>query len=156
MGPLAGYKIVEMAGIGPAPMCGDAAGRSRRRPCCASIAQQPSGLGVPSDARFQILNRSRHAIAVDLKKPEGVALVLRLVGSADALIEGFRPGVMERLGLGPDACLARNPQAGLRPHDRLGPGRAAGAGRRARPQLHRPRRRAARDRPRRRSRRRRR
>jgi alpha-methylacyl-CoA racemase len=56
------------------------------------------------------MNRSRHAIAVDLKKPEGVALVLRLAGAADALIEGFRPGVMERLGLGPEPCLARNPK----------------------------------------------
>jgi len=72
--------------------------------------QQPSGLGLPSHTRFQILHRSRHAIAVDLKKREGVDLVLRLAGTADALIEGFRPGVMERLGLGPDQCLARNPK----------------------------------------------
>jgi alpha-methylacyl-CoA racemase len=72
--------------------------------------QQPNGLGLPGDARFNIMNRSRHTIAVDLKHPEGVALVLRLVGAADALIEGFRPGVMERLGLGPEPCLARNPK----------------------------------------------
>ncbi|HEX6841713.1 MAG TPA: CaiB/BaiF CoA-transferase family protein [Stellaceae bacterium] len=109
MGPLTGFKIVEMAGIGPAPMCamlladlGATVLRIDR--------QQPSGLGLPGDARFSVMNRSRHAIAVDLKHPEGVALVLRLVGAADALIEGFRPGVMERLGLGPEACLARNPK----------------------------------------------
>jgi alpha-methylacyl-CoA racemase len=109
MGPLAGFRIVEMAGIGPAPMCamlladlGATVLRIDR--------QQPSGLGLPGDARFNIMNRSRHAIAVDLKQPEGVALVLRLVGAADALIEGFRPGVMERLGLGPEPCLARNPK----------------------------------------------
>jgi alpha-methylacyl-CoA racemase len=109
MGPLAGFRIVEIAGIGPAPMCamlladlGATVLRIDR--------QQPSRLGLPGDARFNIMNRSRHAIAVDLKNPEGVALVLRLVGAADALIEGFRPGVMERLGLGPEPCLARNPK----------------------------------------------
>ncbi len=109
MGPLSGYRIVEMAGIGPAPMCamlladlGATVLRIDR--------QQPSGLGLPGEARFNLLNRSRHAIAVDLKHPEGIALVLRLAGAADALIEGFRPGVMERLGLGPDTCLARNPK----------------------------------------------
>ncbi len=107
MGPLAGFRIIEMAGIGPAPMCamlladlGATVLRVDR--------QQPSGLGLPSQTRFQILHRSRHAIAVDLKKREGVDLVLRLAGTADALIEGFRPGVMERLGLGPDQCFARN------------------------------------------------
>lgn len=109
MGPLTGYKIVEMAGIGPGPMCamlladlGATVLRVDR--------QQPSGLGLPSQTRFNIMNRSRHAIAVDLKQPEGLALVLRLIGEADALIEGFRPGVMERLGLGPKVCLARNPK----------------------------------------------
>jgi alpha-methylacyl-CoA racemase len=108
-GPLAGLKIIEMAGIGPAPMCamlladlGATVLRIDRR--------EPSELGLPGHARFQILNRSRHAIAVDLKQPEGIALVLRLVEAADALIEGFRPGVMERLGLGPEPCFARNPK----------------------------------------------
>jgi alpha-methylacyl-CoA racemase len=109
MGPLAGYKVVEMAGIGPAPMCGmllaDLGATVLR-----VDRQQPSGLGLPGHSRFQILHRSRHAIAVDLKKPEGVDLVLRLIAEADALIEGFRPGVMERLGLGPDVCLKRNPK----------------------------------------------
>src|SRR5258708_21488114 len=109
MGPRAGFRIVEMAGIGPARMCamlladlGATVLRVDR--------QQPSGLGLPGDARFSIMNRSRHAIAVDLKNPEGVALLLCLVAAADALIEGFRPGVMERLGLWPEPSLARNPK----------------------------------------------
>jgi alpha-methylacyl-CoA racemase len=109
MGPLQGLRIVEMAGIGPAPMCamlladlGATVLRVDR--------QQPSGLGVPHEMRFSVTHRSRHAIAVDLKRPEGVELVLRLAASADALIEGFRPGVMERLGLGPEPCLERNPR----------------------------------------------
>jgi alpha-methylacyl-CoA racemase len=109
MGPLAGFKIVEMAGIGPAPMCA-----MLLADLGASVLrvdrQEPSGLGLPGHARFQILNRSRHAIAVDLKKPDGVELVLRLASRADALIEGFRPGVMERLGLGPEPCFRRNPK----------------------------------------------
>jgi alpha-methylacyl-CoA racemase len=109
MGPLKGYKIIEMAGIGPGPMCamlladlGATVLRVDR--------QQESGLGLPSAQRFSIMNRSRHAIAVDLKQRGGVDLVLRLVAEADALIEGFRPGVMERLGLGPEPCLTRNPK----------------------------------------------
>ena len=109
MGPLKGLKIVEMAGIGPAPMCamlladlGATVLRVDR--------QQPSGLGLPSQTRFSVMNRGRHAIAVDLKTPEGIELVLRLAGAADALVEGFRPGVMERLGLGPEPCLERNPR----------------------------------------------
>jgi alpha-methylacyl-CoA racemase len=109
MGPLSGIRIVELAGIGPAPMCamlladlGADVLRIERR--------EPSGLGVASPTRFKLLHRSRHAVAVDLKHREGVALVLRLVAGADALIEGFRPGVMERLGLGPEPCLDRNPR----------------------------------------------
>jgi alpha-methylacyl-CoA racemase len=109
MGPLTGFKIVEIAGIGPAPMCamlladlGATVLRVER--------MQPSGLGIDKPSRFEIMNRSRHAIAVDLKNKQGVETVLRLVAGADAFIEGFRPGVTERLGIGPDACLARNPR----------------------------------------------
>jgi len=98
-----------MAGIGPAPMCamlladlGATVLRVDR--------QQESGLGLPSQTRFSVVNRGRHAIAVDLKKREGTELVLRLASEADALIEGFRPGVMERLGLGPETCQKRNPK----------------------------------------------
>jgi alpha-methylacyl-CoA racemase len=109
MGPLAGVRIVEFAGIGPAPMC------------CMLLADlganivrldrlEPSGLGVQSPDRFKLLHRSRPAVAIDLKNKDGVALALRLIGKADALIEGFRPGVMERLGLGPEPCLTANPR----------------------------------------------
>jgi alpha-methylacyl-CoA racemase len=70
----------------------------------------PSGLGLPSEPRFDPLARGRRSVAVDLKHPDGVAFALDLAARADGLIEGFRPGVMERLGLGPDACLARNPR----------------------------------------------
>lgn len=107
-GPLAGVKVVEMAGIGPGPMCGmvlaDAGAEVLRvdRP-------SPSGLGVPKPPRFDILARNRRSVAIDLKHPHGVACVLDLVRGADALLEGFRPGTMERLGLGPDVCLAARP-----------------------------------------------
>jgi alpha-methylacyl-CoA racemase len=107
MGPLAGLKIVEMAGIGPGPMCA-----MLLADLGATVLRidrtEPSNLGLQREARFNLLLRSRKAIPVDLKRPEGTALALRLIEQADALIEGFRPGVMERLGLGPDMCLARN------------------------------------------------
>lgn len=70
----------------------------------------PADLGIPRPLRYDLLRRSRKVIALDLKDPKGVAAVLRLVERADALIEGFRPGVLERLGLGPEACLDRNPR----------------------------------------------
>jgi alpha-methylacyl-CoA racemase len=107
MGPLEGVKIVEMSGIGPAPFCGmllaDLGADVLRVDRLAA-----ADLGFPIAPRFDLLNRGKRAIAVDLKTAEGVALVKRLVAGADALIEGFRPGVMERLGLGPDACRAVN------------------------------------------------
>jgi alpha-methylacyl-CoA racemase len=71
---------------------------------------EPSGLGIERPAQFDLLQRGKRQLKADLKKPEGVALALALAGHADALIEGFRPGTMERLGLGPDVCLARNPR----------------------------------------------
>ncbi|HEX2826234.1 MAG TPA: CaiB/BaiF CoA-transferase family protein [Burkholderiales bacterium] len=107
MGPLHGMKVVELAGIGPGPMCamlladlGATVLRVDRK--------QPVDLGTPRPLAYNLLLRNRHSIAVDLKQPDAVELVLKLVGQADALIEGFRPGVAERLGLGPDVCLARN------------------------------------------------
>jgi alpha-methylacyl-CoA racemase len=108
MGPLAGMKIVELAGIGPVPFCST---------LLADMGAQvirvdrtaPSGLGISGkNPAFDVLGRGRKSISVDLKNPDGVEAVLRLVESADALVEGFRPGVAERLGLGPDVCLARN------------------------------------------------
>ena len=109
MGPLQGLKIVEMAGIGPVPFCSmqlaDMGAEVLRIDRTAD-----SGLGIGSKTKFSILHRSRRSVSVDLKKPEGVEVVLKLIEQADALLEGFRPGVMERLGLGPDVCLARNPK----------------------------------------------
>lgn len=104
MGPLAGIRVIEMAGIGPGPFC----------------AMMLSDMGAEvirvdrlnlkgSGDRSNVLGRGRRNIAVDLKNPDGIEAVLKLVEKADVLIEGFRPGVMERLGLGPDICEQRNP-----------------------------------------------
>ena len=109
MGPLRGVKILELAGIGPGPfaamlladMGAEVVRIDRADSVRANDPEQP-----PQD----ILNRGRRSIGVDLKHPDGVAAVLRMVVGADALLEGFRPGVMERLGLGPELCLARNPR----------------------------------------------
>ena len=109
MGPLAGIKVVELTGIGPGPMCAmlladlGAAVLRIDRP-------EPSDLGLQRELRYDLLLRGRPALALDLKSPDGKALALHLVEHADALIEGFRPGVTERLGLGPEDCLARNPR----------------------------------------------
>lgn len=108
MGPLKGFKIIEIAGIGPGQLAGmllaDMGASVVRidRPVKADST-------VSIDPRFDILNRSRPLVGVDLKSPEGVQLVLDLCADADAIFEGFRPGVMERLGLGPEVCMARNP-----------------------------------------------
>ena len=107
MGPLKGFRIVEIAGIGPGQFCGmllaDMGAQLLRieRPHAADL-----GIGMP--AQFNLMNRSRPSIAVDLKSERSVELVLKLCETADALFEGFRPGVMERFGLGPDDCMARN------------------------------------------------
>ena len=107
-GPLSGIKVVELAGIGPGPFAAmilaDLGADVVRVDRAGSVQQ---GLeGIPGDT----LGRGKRSIGVDLKTPEGVELVLRLVESADVLIEGFRPGVTERLGVGPDVCRARNPR----------------------------------------------
>jgi alpha-methylacyl-CoA racemase len=109
MGPLAGVKVVELAGIGPGPMC---AMLLADMGAIVLRIERPGGsnLGLERPLRSDLLLRGRHAVAVDLKSPAGKALALSLVGRADALIEGFRPGVTERLGLGPDECLKRNPR----------------------------------------------
>ncbi len=107
MGPLAGYKVVELAGIGPAPFCA-----MLLADMGAEVLRidrvQPSHLGIEVDTRFELLARGRRSVALDLKHEDGIATVLSLVKNADALIEGFRPGVMERLGLGPDVCTQSN------------------------------------------------
>lgn len=108
-GPLVGLRVVEMVGIGPAPfaamLLADMGADVIRidRPA-------PSGLGVQRPDRFNFSARGRRSVAIDLKRPEGVDCALDLIGRADALVEGFRPGVMERLGLGPVPCLDRNPR----------------------------------------------
>ena len=112
MGPLEGIRIVELAGIGPGPFCAmllsDMGAEVIRVDRATMVGQDTDRDG--NDARFNLLSRGRRNIAVDLKNPAAVDAVLRLIDRGDALIEGFRPGVMERLGLGPDLCLARNPK----------------------------------------------
>jgi len=108
-GPLAGIRILEFAGIGPAPLAALILADMGATVLRIDRAEA-SGLGLDRPTPFNVANRSRHSAIVDLKKPEGVATALALVEKADAIIEGFRPGTMERLGLGPDECLARNPR----------------------------------------------
>jgi alpha-methylacyl-CoA racemase len=112
MGPLHGIRIVEFAALGPAPM-----GAMILADLGAEVVRierkLPAGAKPASelfDPKIDILNRSRRVVTLDLKKPEGLAAAKQLVAGADVLIEGFRPGVMERLGLGPDDCLAANPR----------------------------------------------
>jgi alpha-methylacyl-CoA racemase len=108
MGPLKGLRVIELASIGPGPMCA-----MLLADMGADVVRidrtMPSGLGVPMDKRFEVSGRSRRSVALDLKAPAGRDAVLRLVDKADLLIEGFRPGVAERLGVGPADCHARNP-----------------------------------------------
>ncbi len=105
-GPLAGLTVIELAGLGPAPFA------------CVLLAElgarvvrieRPGGSGL-GGIPLAILERSRPCVAVDLKSPAGTEVVLRLVEQADVFVEGFRPGVAERLGVGPQTCLARNPR----------------------------------------------
>lgn len=109
MGPLKGFKIIEIAGIGPGQYCGmllsDMGADVLRieRP-----AGGQTGWDIPEP--FNLMNRGRTVLTADLKHADGRDLVLRLCEKADALFEGFRPGVMERLGLGPEDCMARNPK----------------------------------------------
>lgn len=109
MGPLSSLKVIEFAGIGPGPMCAMALA-DLGATVLRLDRKEPSGLGISKPPRFDLLLRGRKRLALDLKKAENISLVLDLVENADAIIEGFRPGVMERLGLGPDVCLSRNPR----------------------------------------------
>jgi len=108
-GPLSGVRIIELAGIGPGPfaamLLADMGADVIRVDRAASVHG-----GDPAKPPADVMNRGRRSIGVDLKHPDGLATVLRLAGEADALIEGFRPGVTERLGLGPDDCMAVNPK----------------------------------------------
>jgi alpha-methylacyl-CoA racemase len=110
MGPLAGYRIIEMAGIGPAPFAA-----MLMADMGAEIIRvdrwEAADLGLPGrEPKFEVLHRGRPSLAVDLKSAAGRDVVKRLAAKADAIVEGFRPGVMERLGLGPDELLAANPK----------------------------------------------
>lgn len=109
MGPLKGLKIVELAGIGPGPF-----GVMQLADMGATVIRidrlEAADLGVPKALKFNLLARNRQNIALDLKNPKAVELVLELIEQADVLVEGFRPGVTERMGLGPEVCLARNPK----------------------------------------------
>ncbi|MCU0922820.1 MAG: CoA transferase, partial [Burkholderiaceae bacterium] len=109
MGPLHGLRVIELASIGPGPLC------------CMLLSDlgadvvrvdrlEPSGLGVAMDPRHAVNARGRRSLALDLKAEAGRGAVLRLVEGADVLVEGFRPGVTEKLGLGPADCQARNPR----------------------------------------------
>ena len=109
MGPLAGLKIVEFAAVGPAPMCA-----MLLADLGATVLRidrvTPVELGSKRPLEYDLLLRNREVMALDLKTAEGRAMAMEVVAGADALIEGMRPGVMERLGLGPDECFARNPK----------------------------------------------
>ncbi len=104
MGPLKGVKVVEFAGIGPGPFC------AMLLSDMGAEVVRIDRKGSRGGSKFDITARGRRSVAVDLKNPEGVETCLKLIGKADALLEGFRPGVMERLGLGPDVALGRNPK----------------------------------------------
>ena len=105
MGPLDGFRIIEIEGIGPCPFAGM---------LLADLGAEVIRVGRPEpsflQANFDVMSRNKKSVTIDLKKPEGKAALLKLVESADALIEGFRPGVAERLGIGPEVCLELNPR----------------------------------------------
>ena len=105
-GPLAGVRIVELAGIGPGPFCG-----MLLADLGAEVIQvdRPGGRAVAVPNKNDVTSRGKWRVVVDLKHPRGAEVVLRLAAGSDALIEGYRPGVAERLGVGPAACLGRNP-----------------------------------------------
>jgi alpha-methylacyl-CoA racemase len=108
-GPLSGFRVIELAGIGPGPFAGMMLSDMGAEVLRVDRAQSVRD-GATGRPTADVLGRGRKSVGVDLKHPDGRETVLRLVEKADALIEGFRPGVTERLGLGPDDCLTRNPK----------------------------------------------
>ncbi len=108
-GPLAGIRVIEMSAIGPVPQCGLVLAEMGAEVVRLDRAEA-SDLGVRVPPRFDALARGKQSVVLDLKEDAGRQAALRLIAAADALIEGFRPGVMERLGLGPEVCLAANPR----------------------------------------------
>ena len=110
MGPLQGIKVIEMAGIGPVPLCGMMMSDMGAEVC---LVERKSGASAESSlhvSKRDMMKRGKHSLALDLKDPDDIATLLDLIAGADVLIEGFRPGVMERLGLGPEVCLEHNPR----------------------------------------------
>ena len=105
MGPLSGIRVLEFAGIGPGPFCGMLLADLGAE---VVVITRTGGEGTPLEARYDLLNRGKRSAAINLKHPRGVETALRLADHADVVLEGYRPGVMERLGLGPDVCFARN------------------------------------------------
>jgi alpha-methylacyl-CoA racemase len=106
VGPLNGVKIIEVGGIGPGPFCG-----MMLSDMGADIirVERKGGLSL-SESKYDLLTRNRRSISINLRNPQGVHTLLRMLEQVDALQEGFRPGVMEKLGIGPDVCLERNPR----------------------------------------------
>ena len=109
MGPLAGIKVIEMAGLGPVPLCGMMMADMGAEVYLIERKTQASSESTLHVSKRDMMKRGKHIIALDLKGPAAIELLLAMVAKADVLIEGFRPGVMERLGLGPEPCLQSNP-----------------------------------------------
>lgn len=109
-GPLAGIKVLEFAGIGPGPFCGMLLADMGAEVTLLERAGGTFASQLFGGGRKAVANRGKQSICIDLKHPESQALVFKLIEQVDVLIEGYRPGVMERLGYGPDACLAANPR----------------------------------------------
>ncbi|MVW72817.1 CoA transferase [Bordetella sp. 15P40C-2] len=107
-GPLSGVRVIEMAGFGPAPFCAMVLADMGADVIRIERANAPER-GIPIPARYEVLNRNRRSVAIDLKTEAGRSTLLKLVAKAQMLIEGFRPGVMERLGIGPEECLEYAP-----------------------------------------------
>ncbi|MCH2192123.1 MAG: CoA transferase [Gammaproteobacteria bacterium] len=108
MGPLSGKRIIEIKGIGPGPYAGMVLADLGAQVLVVERASSPNPSGIPT--AIDLCSRGKKSIALDLKNPEGVNTLLKLVESADAILEGFRPGVVEKLGIGPEQCMQRNPK----------------------------------------------
>ena len=108
MGPLTGLKVIEMKGIGPGPYAGMLLADMGAEVIVIERSSKPDSIGPPSAK--DVHSRGKKSIAIDIKNPVGLAAFLKLVAKTDVLIEGFRPGVAERVGFGPDDCLAANPK----------------------------------------------
>jgi alpha-methylacyl-CoA racemase len=106
MGPLQGVRVIEVGGIGPGPFCGMMLSDMGAEVIRVERKEQPASM----QPKYHVMIRNRRSIGIDLKKAEGVDAVLKMLEQVDALQEGFRPGVMEKLGLGPDVCMERNPR----------------------------------------------